>query len=144
MSSTLDANLLLFASDRKSAHHAPAVAFVERIAAGPEIVYLFWPTVMGYLRAVTHSGVFLNPLTLDQALANVEGLLDRPHVRSPGEGERFRARFREVAADAEPVGNLLSHAHVVALMLEHGVGTIWTRDRDYRRFRGIEVRDPFA
>jgi len=24
------------------------------------------------------------------------------------------------------------------------VGTIWTHDRDYRRFTGIEVRDPFA
>ncbi len=28
-------------------------------------------------------------------------------------------------------------------MLTHGVKTIWTHDRDFRRFRGIEVRDPF-
>jgi predicted nucleic acid-binding protein len=35
-------------------------------------------------------------------------------------------------------------AHLVALMLENGVRTIMTRDRDYRKFRGITVRDPFA
>jgi predicted nucleic acid-binding protein len=29
-------------------------------------------------------------------------------------------------------------------MLENDVRTIWTRDRDYRRFPRIEVRDPFA
>ena len=29
-------------------------------------------------------------------------------------------------------------------MLENGVRTIWTRDRDYRKFTGIRVRDPFA
>ena len=29
-------------------------------------------------------------------------------------------------------------------MFDNGVRTIWTHDRDYRRFRGIEVRDPFV
>jgi predicted nucleic acid-binding protein len=27
-------------------------------------------------------------------------------------------------------------------MLENGIRTIWTHDRDYRRFSGIEVCDP--
>jgi hypothetical protein len=28
-------------------------------------------------------------------------------------------------------------------MRESGVRTIWTHDRDYRRFARIDVRDPF-
>jgi predicted nucleic acid-binding protein len=28
-------------------------------------------------------------------------------------------------------------------MQEHGVSTIWTHDRDFRKFDGITVRDPF-
>jgi predicted nucleic acid-binding protein len=28
-------------------------------------------------------------------------------------------------------------------MRQHGVRIIWTRDRDFRRFDGIEPRDPF-
>ncbi|GIV00558.1 MAG: hypothetical protein KatS3mg014_2173 [Actinomycetota bacterium] len=34
--------------------------------------------------------------------------------------------------------------HLVALMRENGVRTILTHDRDFRRFDGIRVRDPFA
>jgi len=29
-------------------------------------------------------------------------------------------------------------------MCHHGVATIYTRDRDFRRFDGIHVQDPFA
>jgi hypothetical protein len=31
-----------------------------------------------------------------------------------------------------------------SLLAENDVRTIWTRDRDFRRFPRIEVRDPFA
>jgi toxin-antitoxin system PIN domain toxin len=144
VSYTIDANVLLYASDESSPVHAPARAFVERLAAGPEIAYLFWPTVMAYLRIATHPAVFARPLTTVEAIGNVEQLLARPHVRTTGEQERHWDRFREVADDAMPAGNLVPDAHVVALMLENDVRTIWTRDRDYRRFPSIEVRDPFA
>ncbi len=49
-----------------------------------------------------------------------------------------------MADDAGARGNLVPDAHLVSLMLENGVRTIWTHDRDYRRFKGIEVRDPFS
>lgn len=114
------------------------------MAAGPSIAYLFWPVVMAYLRIATHPSVFARPLSHIEALENVRGLLDLPHVQSPGEQERFWPRFLEVASDTSPIGSQVPDAHVVALMLEHGVDTIWTHDRDYRRFRGITVRDPFA
>ena len=143
MSYTLDANVLLYASDEASLMHRPALEFVDRMAAGPEIVYLFWPIVMAYLRIATHPAVFARPLPAGEAVGNIEQLLGRPHVRSPGEQDRFWLRYRAVADDAAPTGNLIPDTHLVALMLENDVRTIWTRDRDFRRFRGIEVRDPF-
>ena len=87
--------------------------------------------------------MFARPLSASEALGNIDQLLARPHVQSPGEGDRFWPSFREVAQDATPTGNLVADAHIVALMLENDVRTIWTRDRDFRRFSGIEVRDPF-
>lgn len=143
MSYALDANVLLYASDATSPFHKRALEIVTAAARGPEIVYLFWPSIMAYLRIATHPAVFRRPLPLDAALGNVTALLARPHVQSPGEQERFWRRFGEVAADAAPTGNLVADAHLVGLMLENGVRTIWTHDRDYRRFRGIEVHDPF-
>ena len=143
MSYTVDANVLLYASDESSPVHARARELVGRLADGPEIAYVFWPTVMAYLRIATHPAVFARPLSIVEALGNIEQLLARPHVRSTGEGEAFWRSFRDVADDALPWGNLVPDAHLVALMVENDVRTIWTRDRDFRRFPRIEVRDPF-
>ncbi len=144
MSYTLDANVLLHASDESSPVHARARDMVQRLADGPEIAYLFWPTILAYLRIATHPAVFAHPLSIVEAVGNVEQLLARPHVRTTGESEAFWRSFRDVADDAVPSGNFVPHAHVVALMLENDVRTIWTRDRDFRRFARIEIRDPFA
>ena len=144
MSFTVDANVLLYASDESSPWHGAARAVVERLARGPDIAYLFWPTVMAYLRIATHPAIFDRPLSGTEAIRNVEQLLDRPHVQVPGEQDGFWDRYREVARDARPSGNLVTDAHLVALMVENGVRTIWTHDRDFRRFAGIDVHDPFA
>ncbi len=142
MSYTLDANILLYASDEASQFHARSREAVTHAAAGPEIVYLFWPTIMAYLRIATHPAVFRRPLSMAEAVANIDALIQRPNFQTPGEQDRFWPRYLDVAADAAPTGNLVTDAHLVALMVQNGVRTILTHDRDYRRFRGIEVRDP--
>lgn len=144
MSYAVDANLLLYASDMDSPMHQRAVALLDELALGPEIVHLFWPTILAYLRIATHPAVFSRPLSEADARANVEALLALPHVQVSGESDGFWRRYAEVADDVSPTGNLVPDAHLVALMLENGVRTIWTRDRDYRKFRGITVRDPFT
>ncbi len=144
MSATLDANLLLYASDESSPFHARAINFLEALARGSELVYVFWPTVMAYLRIATHPAIFAAPLAASEATANVEGLMALPNVQTVGEGERFWSVWHDVAGDTPPTGNLVPDAHLAALMRENGVRTIWTSDRDFRRFDGIEVRDPFA
>ncbi|RDI73240.1 PIN domain-containing protein [Gaiella occulta] len=144
MSAAIDVNPLLYASDTSSPFHGAALAFVERIAAGRELVYLFWPTAMAYLRIATHPSIFASPLSSREAVANLTALLGLPHVRSPGEDADFWAGFRVVADEASPRGNLFPDAHIVALMRANGVESIWTRDRDYFKFAGIKVLDPFA
>lgn len=144
MSVTFDANVLLYASDEASTYHAEARAFLERLARADELVYLFWPTAMAYLRLATHPAVFERPLPPGDALGNVEQLLALPHVRTAGEQDRFWPSYRRLAHEADVRGNLVPDAHLVALMVENGVRTIWTHDRDYRRFPEIDARDPFA
>ena len=99
--------------------------------------------LLGYLRIVTHPGILTNPLSPVAAMRNVESLLDRPHVRAPGEADGFWSVFRSTAGE-RPRGNDVPDAHLAALMRQHGVRLIYTRDRDFRRFDGIDVRDPFA
>lgn len=89
MTTTADANLFLYASDEASPLHGRAVEVVESFAAGPGLFYLFWPVAMAYLRIATHPSIFDRPLAPDDAMANIDGLLGRPHVRSPGEASGF-------------------------------------------------------
>lgn len=144
MSATLDANLLLYVSDESSERHEQARGTLRRLVAGPELLYVFWPTVMAYLRIATHPSLFASPLTPVVATANVAQLLASPTVQTAGEQPRFWELFREVSSDADARGNLVPDAHLVSLMRQNGVRTIWTHDRDFRRFSGIEVRDPFG
>jgi uncharacterized protein len=143
MSATVDANVLIYASNTADPLHDPAVKLVRRLADGPELVYLFWPTLVGYLRIVTHPAILPRPLAPRDAMRNVEALLDRPHVRAPGETDGFWPIFRAAAGD-RPRGNDVPDAHLAALMRQHGVRLIYTRDRGFRRFDGIDARDPFA
>jgi toxin-antitoxin system PIN domain toxin len=98
---------------------------------------------MGYLRLVTHPAILPRPLAPPDAMQNVAALLDRPHVRAPGELDGFWPIYRSVAGE-RPRGNDVPDAHLAALMRQHGVRRIYTRDRDFRRFDEIEARDPFA
>jgi uncharacterized protein len=143
VSVTIDANVLVYASNEADPAHQPARRLVEQLAAGPQLVYLFWPVLMGYLRIVTHAAILPRPLPAADAVANVEALLERPHVRAPGEAEGFWELYRVTAGD-HTRGNDVPDAHVAALMRQHGVATIYTRDRDFRRYDGIDARDPFG
>jgi uncharacterized protein len=144
VSATIDVNILLYASDESSAFHAKAAELLDRLARGPDLLYLFWPVLMAYLRMSTHPAIFPRPLSVDIATVNVGQLLGLPHARAVGEGDDFWQAYGAVTAGVVVRGNLVSDAHLVALMRENGVGTLWSHDRDFRKFEAVRVRDPFA
>ena len=143
MSRTLDVNLLVYAADQTAERHERARSFLDHVATTRSITYLFWPVLLGYVRIVTHAGILRSPLSPAAAIGDVDDLIRRPQIVVAGEGERFWSDFKSVAAATPPRGRLVPDAHLVALMLEHGVDTMWSSDRDFRKFDGITVRDPF-
>lgn len=144
MSFGLDVNILLYASDAASPFHGRARQFIERCAAGDEIVYLAWPTIMAYLRIVTHHAIFDQPLPVQEAMQNVDNLLALPQVRAIGEGEGYWSAYRQTASDILPRGNLVPDTHLATILRQHGINTICTHDRDFRRFSFLKVMDPLA
>jgi hypothetical protein len=143
LSFAIDVNILLYASDRNSALHGAAARFLERCATGRDLTCLAWPTVMSYLRVATHPAIFAHPLSPAQAIQNVEALVGLPHVRLLAEEEGFWEVFTEAASFVPARGNLVPDVHLAALLRQHGVATIYTRDRDFRKFDFLDVRDPF-
>jgi len=144
LSYSVDANVLLYASDRSSDRHERARRFIEACAAGPEILCLTRPTLMAYRRIATHPRIFVAPLSPDEALGNVAALVGLPHVRVVSELEGFLDAYKRIAGHLPVRGNLVPDAHVAAILLQHGVRTLYTNDRDFRKFESLDARDPFS
>jgi toxin-antitoxin system PIN domain toxin len=144
MSFAVDVNILLYASDTDSPYFEQAKAFIETCITQQELFYLGWPTVMSYLRAATNSAVFSHPLSPDEAMTNIETLLNLPHARFLSEGEGFWDVYRATATEVPTRGNLVPDAHLAALLRYHRVKTLYTHDRDFLKFTFLDVRDPFA
>jgi uncharacterized protein len=143
VSYSVDVNLLLYASDRSSDRYSRARSFVESCANGPEILCLAWPTLMAYLRIATHPRIFSAPLSPEEALGNISSLIGLPHVRAVSELEGFLDAYRHVADQTPLRGNLVPDAHLAAILFQHGIRTLYTSDRDFLKFKLLDVRDPF-
>jgi toxin-antitoxin system PIN domain toxin len=143
LSVTVDTNVLLYAANADDEAHPVARELLERLAGGPDLLYLFWPTIMGFLRIATHPAIFPNPYSPEEAGVAIAGLIDRPNVRTPSEQVGFWGLYRSTA-DHQTRGNHVPDAHLAALMRQHGVTVIYTRDKDFRRYDAIEPRDPFG
>ncbi len=144
MTFTVDANVLVYSTNPQANYHQEARRTLASAVAGPELLYLFWPVLVAYIRVVTQPALLETPVPLARALDNVQHLLGSPFVRTGGESNDFAMLLRAVADPVPARGRLIHDAHIVALMRQYGVATIWTHDRDFRLFDGIRVHDPFA
>lgn len=143
MSASLDANILVYADNVGDPAHGVARSVIDRLSAGPDLLYLFWPTILGYLRIVTSPRILRDPVPSVEAVRNIEALLALPHVVTPGERDGFWRSYLG-AGGSLARGNAVPDTHLAALMREHGVRILYTRDRGFRRFDFLEVRDPFS
>jgi len=144
MSFGIDVNILLYASDQSSPQHERAKGFVQRCAANVEVFCLAWLTLMSYLRMATHPRIFAQPLSHAEAMRNVEALMVLPHCRVIGEQEGFWTTYREITGDVSTRGNLVPDAHLATVLRQSGITTLYTHDRDFRKFAFLDVRDPLA
>ncbi len=140
---TIDTNILVYAHRTEFTHHQAALQTLRQIALAPEPWVLLWPCLYEFVRVVTHPKVFDPPTPLEEAVEAVEGLLASSSLLLVSEGPRHPAWFSKTLLASGASGNLAFDAHIAALMKEHGIDEIVTADRDYHRFQGIRVSNPF-
>jgi toxin-antitoxin system PIN domain toxin len=137
----LDANILLYAYDSDSAHHAICRSWLEAALNSEEIVALPWQTLLAFVRISTNSRATRRPLDGAEACKIVSGWLDQANVSVIGAGERFWELLKDQILEAQVSGPPVTDAALAALALEHGA-TLCSVDRDFRRFRGLKLIDP--
>lgn len=138
-----DVNVLLYAYDTESLHHAPCATWLSVALSGSEDVGLSFVVALGFIRLASHPSVWTRPMSTTEAITIVRSWLARPQVRLLAPTDAYWATLDAVAADARAVGSLVMDAHLAALAKEHGA-TVVTTDRDFRRFAGIRSFDPSA
>lgn len=139
----VDANLLIYAVDRDSPHHAAARRWLEQTLSGSQSVGIAWIAALAFVRITTHPGVMRKPLSAKNAIAYVDSWLRQPFVKLIGPGEKHWPILRNLLTVSGTAGNLTSDAHLAALAIEHG-GTVASADNDFRRFAGVTHIDPLT
>ena len=137
----LDANVLLYAYDSDSPHHAVCRLWLDAALNSEETVVLPWQTLLAFVRIATNSRAVRLPLSGPEACTIINSWLERLGVAVVGPGDRFWEIFQGHVADAQVSGPLVTDAALAALAFEHGA-TLCSTDSDFRRFRGLKLLDP--
>jgi len=137
----IDANLLLYACDSSSRHHAAARRWIETVLGRPEPIGWSWLTLLAFLRIATHPRALENPLSIEEAVGIVSEWLALPNATLLEPGESHWAILSKLLPAAQARGPLVMDAHLAALALEHGA-ELATTDRDFARFAGLRWRNP--
>jgi uncharacterized protein len=124
-----------------SVHNAAAAAWLEQALGGDGRVGLPWQTIGAFLR--THPRVAENPLTAAEAWRYVDDWLAVPLVWIPRATETTAQVYARLCTHVEITGNLVPHAQLAALALEHGVEIV-SADTNFLRFPGLRWTNPLA
>jgi uncharacterized protein len=137
----VDLNLLLYAVNADSPHHAAARACLEELLSGGDLTGFPWVVLLGFLRITTHPRIMPRPLAVPQALEIVDGWLARPASRIVHPSESHWAILRGLLADTGTAANLTTDAHLAALAIANNCELVST-DRDFGRFKHLRWRNP--
>ena len=140
----IDTNVLIYAEIINSAYHASAHKLLNELAQGSAPWAIPWPCVYEFLRVVTHRKVYHPPMTSQVALQDLNSILASPSLSLLAETGSHPVMLERVLRQSGASGNLVHDAHIVALCMEHGVTELLTADRDFTRFSGLKVSNPFA
>ena len=136
-----DANLLLYAYNRRSPQHDASRVWLESVLSGSEFVRFAWVSLWAFLRISTSPRAFEHPLSSSEAAAAVASWLDQPVAGTLVPGERHMEILSRLLADGQATGALVMDAALAAIAIEHGA-TLYTTDRDFARFPGLDWVNP--
>lgn len=136
-----DVNVLIYASREESPGHARFRDWLEAALAGDRPFGVSDLVLAGFLRVVTHPGIFRPPTPRSIARAFTDTVRGTENAVPVAPGQRHWQIFQRLCEESGATGNLVADAYLAALAIESGCEWI-TTDRDYSRFKGLRWRHP--
>jgi toxin-antitoxin system PIN domain toxin len=138
----IDSNILVYAHREDSHWHAAAFECVRGLAESRAQWAIPWPCLHEFLAVTTHPRIYSPPTPLDLAVDQVEAWLESPSLVLLAEDGGYWPRLRALVLAGQVAGPKIHDARIAAVCLQHGIGELWTIDRDFSRFPGLRVRNP--
>lgn len=140
----LDTHILVHAHRADSPFHEVARECVRRLGQGVATWAIPWPCVHEFLVVVTHPRVYAPPTPLAKALDQVDAWLESPTLTLIGESPLHWATLKDLLVTARVVGPPIHDGRIAALCQQHGVRELWSADRDFGRYAGLNVINPLV
>lgn len=138
----VDTNLLVYAHREDSPWHEAAYAQMVDLAEGRAPWAIPWPCVHEFLAIVTHPRIYTPPTPLNMALDQIEAWLESPSLVLLSETEGYWRELRATVQSGRVAGAQVHDARIAALCATHGIHELWSADRDFSRFPGLNIRNP--
>ena len=132
----VDANVLLYSVNKRSAHHASARGWLDDALSGSEAVAFSWLALLSFLRVSTMV-TLPRPMPVQAAVRVVEEWLSAEAAVVINPTSRHVGLVGGLLLGAGMAGNLVNDAHLAALAIEHG-GKVVSFDTDFARFPGLQ------
>jgi hypothetical protein len=140
----VDTNLLVYAHRADSPWHAAAARAVAGLAEGRTPWAIPWPCLHEFYAIVTHARIYRPPTPPPGAIDQIEAWLESPSLVPVGEATGYWQSLKPLLRNGLIEGARVHDARIAALCLQHGVGELWSADRDFSRFPELKVRNPLV
>lgn len=138
----VDTNILVYAHREDSPWHDSAYSLIVELAECRSPWTIPWPCLHEFLAIVTHPRIYSPPSPLPAALEQVQAWLDAPSLILISESEGYWQQLSTIIKAGRVSGGQIHDARIAALCQLNGVRELWSADRDFSRFPGINVRNP--
>lgn len=138
---SVDVNVLLYAHRSDAPDHDRYLDWLETWLGQPGMFAVADRVLAAVVRIATHPRIFDPPSTLEQALAFVSDVRERPNRIQLAPGPAHWSIFTDLCRRASVKGSMVLDAELAALAIEHRCEWI-TTDGDFARFPGLRWRHP--
>ena len=129
----VDTNILVSARAVGSPHHNAAAGMLARAFQAPEPARISRQIVREYLAVVTRPQDWADPLTADEAVSDVNRMLNTYQILE--DGPTVTSTLLALLQDTAVGGRQIHDANIVATMLAYGERRLLTfNTADFRRF----------
>ena len=137
----IDANLLVYAVDERSAHHVISRDWLTSSMNGDQRVALPWLSLAAFVRITTNPRASENPLSGVEAWEFVTEWLSCDLTWIPNPTDRHADVLGSLIRRYDLRANMITDAQLAALAIEHGL-TIYSADTDFARFSEVVWVNP--